>query len=48
MSENHKQKQHQEEPSPILGSWKNVYLMLVSVLITIILLLYWFTKHFEA
>jgi hypothetical protein len=36
-----------KEGKPILHSWKNVYLLIGSVLVLIIVLLYLFTKHFE-
>lgn len=36
-----------EEGKPILGSWRNVYILLVAVLALLIFLLWLFTKHFE-
>jgi hypothetical protein len=32
---------------PILGSWRNVYVLLAAVLALLILFFYFFTKHFE-
>ena len=39
--------EHIEEPSPILGSWRNVYLLVIVTLIVVILLLYLFTLYFQ-
>jgi len=36
-----------EEPSPILGSWRNVYLLVIIVLIAVITGLWFFTKTFS-
>ncbi|HTN47589.1 MAG TPA: hypothetical protein VL098_14660 [Flavipsychrobacter sp.] len=36
-----------EEPSPILGSWRNVYLLVAITLVVVILLLYLFTLYFQ-
>ncbi len=35
------------EGRPILGSWRNVYLLMLVVLGLLILSFYLFTKHFE-
>lgn len=35
-----------EEPSPIMGSWRNVYLLVIVTLVVVIGLLYLFTKYF--
>jgi|MDTD01.1.fsa_nt_gb hypothetical protein len=37
----------QEEKSPILGSWRNVYILLISTLVLVMLLLYLFTQYFK-
>lgn len=37
----------EEEPSPILGSWQQVYLFVIATLWVVIGLLYAFTKYFE-
>lgn len=36
----------QHEKSPILGSWTNVYLLIIGVLVALIILFYFFTLHF--
>ena len=36
-----------EEKPPILGTWTNLYLLLAGVLVVLIILFYFFTKHFE-
>ncbi len=36
-----------EEKSPILRTWKNVYALVIGVLVVLIVLFYLFTKHFE-
>ena len=41
------QDEHPEEPSPILGSWRNVYIMVAVVLVVVIVLLYLFTLYFK-
>jgi hypothetical protein len=35
-----------EEPPPVLGSWRNLYLLVVAVLAAIIALLAWLTRAF--
>ena len=37
----------EEEQPPILGSWRNVYLLVVGVLIAVIIGLYFFTETFK-
>lgn len=37
----------EEEPSPIFGTWRNVYLLVIGLLALIIVLLYFFTEHFK-
>ena len=37
----------EEEKSPILGSWRNVYALVIGVLITVIVSLYFFTQHYK-
>ena len=37
----------EEEKSPILGSWRNVHLLLVGTLVAIMILLYVFTQYFK-
>jgi hypothetical protein len=37
----------EEEKSPILGSWRNVYTLVIGVLVVIIILLYIFTKQYQ-
>jgi len=37
----------EDEKPPILGSWRNLYLLLAGVLVFIIVSLYFFTKYFE-
>lgn len=36
-----------EEKPPFLGTWANVYLLLIGVLAALGVLFYLFTKHFE-
>lgn len=36
----------QDKP-PILKTWKNVYALVIGVLVLLIVLFYFFTKHFE-
>jgi len=36
-----------EEKPPILGSWRNVYALLIGVLLAVMLLLYLFTQYFK-
>ncbi len=38
---------HIEEPSPILGSWRNVYILVIAALVAVIVLLYFFTLYFH-
>lgn len=35
-----------EEKPPILKSWKNLYALVIAVLVVLIVLFYFFTKHF--
>jgi hypothetical protein len=35
-----------DDKPPFLGSWRNVYALLVIVLIAEITLMYWITRHF--
>jgi hypothetical protein len=37
----------EEEKSPILGSWKNVYALVIGILISVIVFLYIFTQHYK-
>ena len=37
---------HEEKP-PILGTWRNIYLLMAGVLLVLGVLFYLFTKHFE-
>lgn len=37
----------EEEKSPILGSWRNVYALVIGVLVLIIVLLYLFTQQYQ-
>jgi hypothetical protein len=37
----------QEPRPPILGSWRNVYALVIGVLALLIVLFYCFTKYFE-
>jgi cell division protein FtsN len=37
----------QEEKSPILKNWRNVYALVIGVLVLIIVLLYFFTAHYK-
>ena len=39
--------QEEEEKPPILGSWKNIYALVIGVLAVVIISLYIFTKYFE-
>ena len=36
-----------EEGPPILGTWRNLYLLLAGMLVMLCLFFYLFTKHFE-
>jgi hypothetical protein len=40
-------KTYNDEPSPILSSWCNVYLLVLVTLVVVIGLLYLFTKYFD-
>ena len=40
-------KNQEEEKSPILKSWRNVYALVIGVLIVVIISLYFFTKHYK-
>jgi len=35
-----------EEKPPILKSWKNLYALVIGTLVVLIVLFYFFTKHF--
>jgi uncharacterized membrane protein YgaE (UPF0421/DUF939 family) len=37
----------EEEKSPILKSWRNVYALVIGVLIAVIVSLYFFTQHYK-
>lgn len=37
----------EEEKSPILGSWRNVYILVVIVLVLVISALYLFTQYYK-
>jgi len=37
----------EEDKSPILKSWKNVYALVIGVLICVIVFLYFFTQHYK-
>lgn len=37
----------EEEKPPILKSWRNVYALVIGVLVMIIIALYFFTQHFQ-
>jgi len=37
----------QEEKSPILKSWRNIYALVIGVLIVVIISLYIFTQHYK-
>ena len=37
----------EQEKPPILGTWKNVYSLVVIVLVLVISMLYYFTQHFS-
>jgi hypothetical protein len=37
----------EEEKSPILGSWRHVYALVIGVLVLIIVLLYVFTQQYQ-
>lgn len=41
------EKDEKEEQSPIMGSWRNVHLLLVGTLVAIMILLYVFTQYFK-
>jgi len=36
----------EEEKPPILKNWKNLYALVIGTLIVLIILFYFFTKHF--
>jgi hypothetical protein len=40
-------KNQEEEKSPILKSWRNVYALVIGVLIIVIISLYFFTEHYK-
>ena len=37
----------EEEPSPILKNWRNVYLLVVGMLVAVIVSLYLFMQHYK-
>lgn len=37
----------EEEKPPILRTWRNVYALVIGVLVLLMVLFYFFTKHFE-
>lgn len=37
----------EEEKSPILKNWKNVYALVIGVLVIVIVFLYLLTQHFK-
>ncbi|MES2131500.1 MAG: hypothetical protein V4506_04065 [Bacteroidota bacterium] len=37
----------EEEKSPILGSWQNVYALVIGVLVVVIVFLYFITEHYK-
>ena len=37
----------EDEKPPILKTWKNLYTLVIAVLVVIVVLLYFFTKHFS-
>lgn len=37
----------QDEPSPILKKWRNVYLLVIGVLVVVIVSLYLFMQHYK-
>lgn len=37
----------EEERPPILGTWRNVYTLVIGTLIALIILLFFFTRYFE-
>ncbi|MDF2449613.1 MAG: hypothetical protein K0R26_2117 [Bacteroidota bacterium] len=37
----------ENQKSPILGTWKNVYALVIGVLVAIIISLYLFTEHYQ-
>ncbi len=47
MSEVKKEKEIPVDPPPFLGSWKNIYWLLMGNLVVLILLFYLFTRHFS-
>jgi hypothetical protein len=36
-----------EEKPPILGSWKNVYALVIGTLLAVIISLYFFTRYYQ-
>jgi hypothetical protein len=40
-------KNQEEEKSPILKSWRNVYALVIGVLIAVIISLYFFTQYYK-
>ncbi|MDX2171973.1 MAG: hypothetical protein SFY56_02560 [Bacteroidota bacterium] len=40
-------KNEEENKSPILGSWKNVYALVIGALVAVIVSLYFFTQHYK-
>lgn len=37
----------EEEKSPILKSWRNVYALVIGVLVAVIISLYFFTQYYK-
>ena len=37
----------EEQKPPMLGTWKNVYALVIGVLVVVIISLYIFTQYFE-
>jgi len=37
----------QQNPPPFLKTWPNVYALVIGVLVAIMILLYFFMRHFE-
>lgn len=42
-----KMNKQEEEKSPILKSWRNVYALVIGILIVVIISLYFFTQHYK-
>jgi len=39
---------HEDEPPPLLGSWRNVYIFVLCYLALLILGFYWFSRAFTS